>query len=129
MNTTTYETTPTEDLLAADLRLGMATEAPVELTPLFPPRSWPAAEVAAPAARVVTPAPRSRVLSRLLAMADSYVRAGSLRQAMEMYFELYNSHPDTPEASLAEKRILEVARRHEEDGELHSARAIYEQLV
>jgi hypothetical protein len=84
MNTTTYETTPTEDLLAADRRLGTEMEEPAALTPLFPPRSWPASDVVTPTARVVTPPPRSRVLSRLLAMADSYIRAGSLRQAMEM---------------------------------------------
>jgi hypothetical protein len=127
--TTPYETTQTEELLAADLRLAMRMDAPAELGPLFPARSRPATAVGPQPTHVGPPAPRSRVLSRLLAMADSYVRAGSLRQAMEMYFELYNSHPDTPEASLAEKRILEVARRHEEDGELHSARAIYEQLL
>ena len=62
-------------------------------------------------------------------MADAYLRANSLRQAMEMYFDMIRSHPDTPEALLAEERILEVARRHEEAGELHSARAIYEQLA
>jgi hypothetical protein len=73
--------------------------------------------------------PRSRVLPRLMAMADSYLRAGSLRQALEMYFDLYRNHEDTPEASKAEDRILEVARIHEENGELHLARAIYEQLI
>jgi hypothetical protein len=146
MSTTTYETTRTEDSrvadrldadlivatdrLDADLRLAMEMESPPELSPVaFPSRSWPAAAVVAEPAHVVPPAPRPRALARLLAMADAYLRAGSLRQALEMYFELYNSHPDTPEGVQAEHRILKVARRHEDDGELHSARAIYEQLV
>jgi hypothetical protein len=149
MSPTTYETTRTEDphvadlivaerldadlivadRLDADLRLAMEMESPPELSPAFTPRSWPATAVVAESAHVVPPTPRPRVLARLLAMADSYLRAGSLRQAMEMYFDLYRSYPDTPEAILAENRILKVARRHEEEGELHSARAIYEQLL
>lgn len=72
---------------------------------------------------------RSKVLPRLLAMADSYLRAGSLRQALEMYFDLYRNHRETPEAGKAEDRILEVAAIHEGNGELHLARAIYEQLI
>ena len=73
--------------------------------------------------------PRSKVLPRLLRMADSYLRTGALRQALEMYFDLYRNHEDSPEAATAEDRILEVAAIHEENGELHLARAIYEQLI
>jgi hypothetical protein len=73
--------------------------------------------------------PRSKVLPRLLAMADLYLKTGNLRQALEMYFDLYRNHEDSPEAEKAEDRILEVARIHEENGELHLARAIYEQLI
>ncbi len=73
--------------------------------------------------------PRSKVLPRLLRMADFYLQTGALRQALEMYFDLYRNHEDSPEAAKAEDRILEVARIHEENGELHLARAIYEQLI
>jgi hypothetical protein len=73
--------------------------------------------------------PRSKVLPRLMAMADHYLKTGSLRQALEMYFDLYQNHEGSPEAAKAEDRILEVARIHEENGELHLARAIYEQLI
>ena|SRR6185312_5656075 len=126
--TTAYESTQAEDLIDADFRLGMGMDAPTELTPVtFPPRSKPA--IVAQAPHDVPPAPRSKVLPRLLAMADSYLRADSLRQALEMYFDLSRSHPGTPEAEMAEERILEVARRHEEAGELHNARAIYERLI
>jgi hypothetical protein len=88
------------------------------------------APMPAPAPVAETPRdPRSKVLPRLMAMADSYLRAGSLRQALEMYFDLYRNHEDSPEAATAEDRILEVASLHEENGELHLARAIYEQLI
>jgi hypothetical protein len=80
-------------------------------------------------AHQVPPPPRYRVLGRLLAMADSYLRADSLRQALEMYHKLAQEHPDAAEGMIAEERLLDVARRHEEAGEMHSARAIYEQLV
>ena len=73
--------------------------------------------------------PRSKVLPRLMRMADSYLRTGALRQALEMYFDLYRNHEGSPEAAKAEDRILEVAAIHEENGELHLARAIYEQLI
>ena len=73
--------------------------------------------------------PRSKVLPRLLAMADGYLKSGAIRQALEMYFDLYTQYEDTPEAALAEDRILEVARIHELNGEMHLARAIYERLV
>jgi hypothetical protein len=73
--------------------------------------------------------PRSKVLPRLLAMADHYLKAGALRQALEMYFDLYHNHEDSPEAEKAGEGILEVARIHEENGELHLARAIYERLL
>jgi hypothetical protein len=81
-----------------------------------------------PAAETVRD-PRSKVLPRLLRMADFYLKTGALRQALEMYFDLYRNHDDSPEAAKAEDRILEVARLHEENGELHLARAIYEQLI
>jgi hypothetical protein len=73
--------------------------------------------------------PRSKVLPRLLRMADFYLKTGAIRQALEMYFDLYRNHEDSPEAEKAEDRILEVARIHEENGELHLARAIYDQLI
>jgi hypothetical protein len=106
-----------------------------ELGPANPSRIPTAFEpkheaVAAPHIPVEAPRdPRSKVLPRLLAMADSYLKSGALRQALEMYFDLYRNHEDSPEAIKAEDRILDVARIHEQNGELHLARAIYEQLI
>lgn len=62
-------------------------------------------------------------------MADTYRQAGSLRQAVEMYFELVREHADTSQALQAEERLLDVARLYEQTGELRQARGIYEQLL
>ncbi len=72
---------------------------------------------------------RARVLASLLRMADIYQKAGSLRQALEMYFELVSEYSGTPQAGCAEERLLEVAHHYEQSGELHLARSIYEQLL
>jgi hypothetical protein len=110
-----------------DRELGLMNRRP---SAIYLPDPAPTPPPAPPAPVAETPRdPRSKVLPRLMAMADSYLRAGSLRQALEMYFDLYRNHEDSPEAAKAEDRILEVARLHEENGELHLARAIYEQLI
>ena len=62
-------------------------------------------------------------------MADTYYQGGSLRQAIELYFELVRDHAGTPQAAQAEERLLEVARTYERAGELRQARGIYEQLI
>lgn len=88
-----------------------------------------------PAARVdstrVSPglAESSKVLSRLLRMAETYRAAGNLRQALEMYFELVEQHPLSGEATMAGDILLEVAEDYEENGEFHSARSIYERML
>lgn len=79
--------------------------------------------------QVATVHGRSRVLERLLAMADTYYHGGSLRQAIELYFELVNDYAGTPEADEAEERLLDVGRDYEQSGELRQARGIYEQLL
>jgi hypothetical protein len=127
--TTTYEPTRTDDLLGEILH-DMGRDAQAGLSPVaFQARSKPATTTETQPAHNVPPAPRSRVLPRLLAMGDTYFRAGSLRQALDLYFDLARNHPETPEATEAEDRILELARLHEENGELHLARAIYEQMI
>ncbi len=72
---------------------------------------------------------RTRVLEGLLRMADSYRRDGSLRQAIEMYFELVHDHDGTVQSGLAEERLFEIAREYEMVGELRQARGIYEHLL
>jgi hypothetical protein len=94
--------------------------------PIVLPPMRPSASETAPAS---TPHSRSRVLRRLLAMADAYYQGGSLRQAIELYFGLVRDHAGTPQALQAEERLLEVARAYEHAGELRQARGIYEQLL
>jgi hypothetical protein len=77
----------------------------------------------------VQPSSNGRILARLLSMADSYRESGSLRQAMEIYFELVREHSDSPQAHRAEERLFDVARSYERWGELRQARGIYEQLL
>ncbi len=92
---------------------------------VLPPRHRATTESCAAA----TPHSRSRVLPRLLAMADTYCQGGSLRQAIELYFEIVREHAGTPQALQAEDRLLDVARSYEQTGELRQARGIYEQLL
>ncbi len=72
---------------------------------------------------------RLRVIARLLALADTYRETGSLRQSIELYFELVRQHAETPHALMAEDRLMEIARSYELAGELRQARGIYEQLL
>jgi len=71
----------------------------------------------------------SRVLQRLLAMADSYYHDGAINQAQEIYFDLITNHGDSVEASLAEERLMALARLRELAGEPRAARAIYDRLL
>ena len=70
----------------------------------------------------------SEMLARLLRMADSYRTRNALHQAVEMYFELVESHPDTSEAAQAEQRLIEIGDNYERNGELRQARSIFERL-
>jgi lipopolysaccharide biosynthesis regulator YciM len=69
------------------------------------------------------------VLSRLLQMADVYRRQQSPKQAIEMYFQLVESHGQTPEGQQARERLMRVAAEYEAQGLLRQARSIYEQLL
>ena len=94
-----------------------------------PPEAPPApAPVPAPVPGVV-PDGQSRVLVELLKLADTYRGTGSVRQGIEIYFELVEKYDETPEARMAGERLLEVARAFERGGELRQARGIYERLL
>ena len=101
---------------------GQASGARTTLPPVFRASTL---ESAGPAHSATS----ARILARLLSMADSYRESGSLRQAIEMYFELVREHAETPQGHRAEERLLDVARSYERSGELRQARGIYEQLL
>jgi hypothetical protein len=72
---------------------------------------------------------RKRVLENLIGMADLYARNGSVRQAMELYFELVIEHDGSDQSILAYDRLVAIAQRYECRGELRQARGIYERLL
>jgi tetratricopeptide (TPR) repeat protein len=71
----------------------------------------------------------SPILTRLLQMADVYLRQGAPKQAIEMYFQLVEVHGPTPEGRQAHDRLMEVAADYESQGQLRQARSIYERLL
>lgn len=69
------------------------------------------------------------VLDRLLAMANAYRSEGHHRQAMELYWELAEDHPGTPQFDVARTVLLELAAAYERQGARRMARSIYERLL
>jgi len=69
------------------------------------------------------------LLPRLLNIAEGYRAEGSLRQAMDIYFDLVEKYPRTPEACRAQEILLLIGERHERQGEFHQARSLYERLL
>ncbi len=96
---------------------------------VVPPTSHLASAPSAPVETTLVDSGRSRILAGLLRMADAYRASGSLHQALEMYFSLMRDHEGTTQADAALDRILDVASRYEQSGELRQARSIYEQLL
>lgn len=95
---------------------------PVERTPA----SIPAPEITA--AKEPAGADQA-VLDRLLAMAQTYRSEGGIRQAMDMYWELLEDFPGTPQAEEARKVLLDLAMSYERNGARREARSIYERLL
>jgi len=120
---------PHEDLI--DPMHASRPAEPPDTFEVAPPVSAPAPgiAVAVGAATARPPSSRARILDGLLRMADSYRDSGSLRQAIEMYFELIHDHDGESRAVIAEERLLDIARSYEEAGELRQARSIYEHLL
>ena len=66
---------------------------------------------------------------RLLAMAKRYRKEGQVREAMEMFWELAESHSDTSQGDAAKELLLEMAAGYERDGSPRMARSIYERIL
>jgi hypothetical protein len=69
------------------------------------------------------------VLAHLLKMADGYLAAHAVHQALAIYFEVLEEHGGTQEAGRAHERLLEIADDYEKAGEFHQARSIYERML
>lgn len=87
------------------------------------------APVPAPAAIPPGEPVRSPILTRLLQMADVYLRQDAPKQAIEMYFQLVDGHGQTWEGQQARDRLMDVAAGYESQGLLRQARSIYERLL
>jgi hypothetical protein len=74
-------------------------------------------------------APRSGLLARLLTIAERYRAEGAHRQAVPIYFELAEGHPETAEGQSARQALLEVGEWYERNGEFRQARSLYERLL
>lgn len=73
--------------------------------------------------------PEASILSRLLRMADTYRAGNSLRQALEIYWDLVENHAATPEAHQARQCLLAIGEQYEAAGKLHHAQAMYQRLM
>ncbi|HUT37481.1 MAG TPA: hypothetical protein VNE39_28635 [Planctomycetota bacterium] len=71
----------------------------------------------------------SRVLGRLLEMADTLRAHGKLHQSIELYFTLVEAHAGTDQAAQAFDRLVQTAEGYDEAGERHQARSLYERLL
>ena len=101
------------------------SDQPAMVVPVvIPPAPWPIEDEHEP----ISPH-RRQVLEHLFGMADTYVRNGMLREAIELYFTLIIEHDGTEQSVQASDRIMAVAQRYESNGELHPARGIYERLL
>ncbi len=71
----------------------------------------------------------SSLPGHLLKLADHYLAHRAIHQAMAIFFELVEDHPDTSEASQARQQLMEISEQYEKEGRLHQARSIYERLL
>ncbi len=92
-------------------------------------RSKSAAPKVAVAAKRPEVGPNHVALERLLAMAKRYRKEGQVREAMEMFWELAESHSDTTQGDAAKELLLEMAAGYERDGSPRLARSIYERIL
>jgi hypothetical protein len=70
-----------------------------------------------------------RSLDHLMAMAQRFRTGGDLRQAMEIYWSLFEDHFNTAQGQAAEEELLNLAEFYEREGFSHQARAVYERLI
>jgi hypothetical protein len=77
----------------------------------------------------LNPVMENTVLERLLTMARRYQKSGNVNAAMEMYWELAEDHIDAVEGKAARVALLDLAAKHEREGAVHMARAIYERIL
>lgn len=84
---------------------------------------------------VQTPPPQAtdentlRGLRMLFRIAERYWAQGAIRQALELYIEIYDKYGYVPEAEPAHQRLMEIAEWFESRGDVHQARALVERIM
>jgi TolA-binding protein len=61
-------------------------------------------------------------------MGNSWLEQGELRQAVDVYLQIYGQYPDTDEGKTAQAGLLKIAKRYEQKGLLRLSLDIIEQL-
>jgi len=67
--------------------------------------------------------------SQMLKRTESWQQDEKFHQARDTYFRLVENFPDTDEAHKAEKRLLTMAQKLEEEGKVYMAMSIYDRLA
>jgi hypothetical protein len=109
----------------------IAENTPQAVAPAEAPPSLPVAPDLPCDAVVPPPAAdsRPRLFAHLLRLADGHLARNEPWQAKEIYLKIVDDGGDSPEVDLAAERLLQIAGRHERDGQTHLARSIYERLI
>jgi hypothetical protein len=68
-------------------------------------------------------------LDHLLAMAQSYRSEGNPRQAMDIYWKVFDDYSDTTQGQEAQESLLSLAEEYEREGYRHQSRAVYVRLL
>lgn len=66
---------------------------------------------------------------RLLMMANRYRTEGDIHQALEIYWTLVDEYPDTSQAKIATKKLMEIAEEYDREGARRMARSMFERLL
>jgi len=67
-------------------------------------------------------------VSVMLKRAESWQRDEKIHQAIATYFKLVENFPETDEAHKAEERLLTMAQKLGEKGQVYMAMSIYDKL-
>ncbi len=72
---------------------------------------------------------KAEALGLMFRMASAYQRTGGIHQAIGLYDEIMVEFPDSLEAQEARRRLLDIAREHEEQGKWRSALCLYRKVA
>ena len=92
----------------------------------------PSTEIAAQPGNVSRPliaVAEAEAVGLMFRMASAYQQTGGIHQAIGLYKEIMGEYPDLPEAQEARRRLLDIAREQEEQGEWRNALFLYKRVA